>query len=190
GGPVFDVPKLDWLNGRYLRERLDTERFAERVGAWGFAPERIARIAALAQPRIERLSDMGNLLAFFFAGRLSYDPALFVSGKIDAVTVRKALAVMQRELELLRTWESAGIDTLFRRVAQAMELKVRDLTRPFYVAVTGSPTSVPLYDAMEILGRDIVRERLRHALDMLGAPSKRELEEWKHIGAATSEISA
>ena len=190
GGPVFDVPKLDWLNGRYLRERLDTKSFTDRVGAWGFSPERIARIAALAQPRIERLSDMGSLLAFFFAGRLTYDPATFASGKIDVATVRKAIAVMQRELDLLRTWESAGFDALFRRVAQALDIKVRDLTRPFYVAVTGSPTSVPLYDAMEILGRDIVRERLRHTLEILGTPSKREQEEWKNIGAATAEIPA
>jgi len=190
GGPVFDVPKLDWLNGRYLRERLEGDAFARRVGAWGFTPERIARIAGLAQPRIERLSDIGNLLAFFFAGRLTYDPALLAAGKIEAPTVRKALAVMQRELDTLRAWESAGIDALFRRVAGALDIKVRDLTRPFYVAVTGSPTSVPLYDAMEILGRDIVRERLRHALEMLGLPSKREQEEWKNVGSASTEIPA
>ena len=40
------------------------------------------------------------------------------------------------------------------------------------MAITGSPTSIPLYDSMELLGRDLVRERLRNALDLVGAPSK------------------
>jgi glutamyl-tRNA synthetase len=48
-----------------------------------------------------------------------------------------------------------------------------------YVAITGSPTSIPLYDSMELLGRDLVRERLRNALDLAGAPTNREQDEWK-----------
>ena len=45
--------------------------------------------------------------------------------------------------------------------------KMRDVARPFYVAITGSPTSIPLYDSMELLGRDVVRERLRNALELM-----------------------
>src|SRR5260370_6347067 len=71
GGPVFDVKKLDWLNGRYLREGLDRDAFMQRVREWAFSPERLTQIAELAQPRIERLSDLGLLLDFFFAGRLN-----------------------------------------------------------------------------------------------------------------------
>ena len=56
---------------------------------------------------------------------------------------------------------------------------MREVARPFYVAITGSPTSIPLYDSMELLGRDMVRERLRNALDLVGAPSKREQDQWK-----------
>ena len=68
GGPVFDIAKLDWLNGRYLREGLDAAAYMERVRAWAFTPERLDRIAMLTQSRIERLSDLGPLLAFLFAG--------------------------------------------------------------------------------------------------------------------------
>ncbi|HUY11068.1 MAG TPA: glutamate--tRNA ligase [Candidatus Dormibacteraeota bacterium] len=189
GGPVFDVQKLDWLNGRYLREQLDDAAFVARVADWGFGSARIARIAALARPRIERLGDLGELLAFLFAGRISYDPALLASGKLDALTTRKALAIAQREFDALREWNAPSIDALFKRLSVALEVKTRDLTKPFYVAISGSPTSIPLYDAMEILGRDLVRERLRHALEIVGVPSKREQEDWKNIAADRSVMA-
>ncbi|MGC1985236.1 MAG: hypothetical protein WA668_07600, partial [Candidatus Cybelea sp.] len=65
----------------------------------------------------------------------------------------------------------------------------RDVARPFYIAIAGSPTSIPLYDSMELLGRDMVRERLRNALDLLGAPSKRELEEWERLPSREEVIA-
>jgi glutamyl-tRNA synthetase len=50
-----------------------------------------------------------------------------------------------------------------------MQLKLRDLLRPFYVAIAGSSTSTPLFDSMEILGKDICRARLRRALELVQA---------------------
>jgi glutamyl-tRNA synthetase len=62
-----------------------------------------------------------------------------------------------------------------------MGRKFRDLARVFYVVMTGSPTSVPLFDALELLGRDICRERLRNALDTLGTPTAKEQKEWRAL---------
>jgi glutamyl-tRNA synthetase len=168
GGPVFDVQKLDWLNGRYLRERLDAGAFEAAVANWGFGTERMKRIAALAHPRVERLSDLGNLCGFFFAGRLNYPVELLRAGKLDDDTLRAAYTLAQTELDALREYDLAGIERVLKGVAESLEKKFRDVVRAFYIAVTGSPTSVPLFDAMEILGRDIVRERLRHALEAIG----------------------
>ncbi|MFI5389707.1 MAG: glutamate--tRNA ligase, partial [Candidatus Eremiobacterales bacterium] len=172
GGPVFDVAKLDWLNGRYLRERLDADAFEARVAEWGFAPARMKRIAALAHSRIERMSDLGNLCGFFFAGRLNYPVDLLRAGKLDDDMLRAAYTAAQTELDLLREYDVAGIERVLKGVATTLDKKFRDVVRAFYIAVTGSPTSVPLFDAMEILGRDIVRERLRHALEAIGKKEK------------------
>ena len=179
GGPVFDVPKLDWLNGRYIRERLDPQEYLARVAAWGFAPLRIERIAELTHQRIERLSDLGSLAAFFFAGRLNLSADALRGGKLDGDELRRTLQVAQWDLDGLRVWDVAGIEGALKRSAESVGKKFRDVARPFYIAITGSPTSVPLYDAMQLLGRDIVRERLRNALDALGAPTAREQNEWK-----------
>ncbi|MHB8146835.1 MAG: glutamate--tRNA ligase [Vulcanimicrobiaceae bacterium] len=181
GGPVFDVQKLDWLNGRYVRERLDAQAFVARVREWAFAPERIERIAQLAQPRIERFSDLGLLLAFLFAGRLPLKAEDLQGGKLDSDAMRRAFQLALIELDALSQWGVAGIERALKRVAEALGRKFRDVARPFYVAITGSPTSVPLYDAMDLLGRDMVRERLRGALEVLGIPSAKEQAEWKKL---------
>jgi glutamyl-tRNA synthetase len=149
------------------------------VTAWAGGGERFDRIAALAQPRIERLSDVGMLLAFLFAGRLAIRVEDLRSGKLDDAAMREAFQLALWQLDALPAWNVFGIEMVFKQIADALGKKPREVARPFYVAVTGSPTSIPLYDSMELLGRDLVRERLRNALDLLGAPSKREQEEWK-----------
>jgi glutamyl-tRNA synthetase len=163
GGPVFDVQKLDWINARYIRERLDPATFVERVREWAITPERLNRIAELAQPRIERLSDLGLLLAFLFAGRL---PVTLdqLRGKLDDAELRGAFTMALTEFDALPVWDAYGIETVFKRIAETLGKKPREVARPFYVAMTGSPTSIPLYDSMELLGRDVARERLRTAL--------------------------
>jgi glutamyl-tRNA synthetase len=167
GGPVFDVAKLDWLNARYIRERLDPASFVDRVRAWAVSPERLTRIAQLAAPRVERLSDVGPLLAFLFSGRLALRAGDFASKKLDEAQTRQAFELALAELDALPAWNAFGVETVFKGIAEKLDKKMRDVARPFYVAITGSPTSIPLYDSMELLGRDIVRERLRNALALL-----------------------
>ncbi|MBC5809409.1 MAG: glutamate--tRNA ligase [Candidatus Eremiobacteraeota bacterium] len=168
GGPVFDVPKLDWLNGRYLREKLDAAQFGERVRDWALNKEYLGKIAPLAQSRIERLSALGPLLAFFFAGRVDVDVAQLRAGKLDDAELKAGFTQALERFEALPEWNVAAIDGTIRAIADVMGKKVRDLVRPFYVAITGRAQSVPLYDSIVILGRDIVRERLRYALEVLG----------------------
>ena len=190
GGPVFDVTKLDWLNGRYIRERNDLNTFTAKAIDWGLqGTNRMVRIAALAQPRIERLSDLGPLLAFFFAGRIPVT-AEQLRGKLDDLSLRKALQLASWGFDALGTWETSEIEAVMKGIAATLDAKLRDVTRPFYVAITGSPTSVPLFDAIEILGRDIVRERLRAALEVLGGTSASELKEWKKLQPPGAEDEA
>jgi glutamyl-tRNA synthetase len=179
GGPVFDTTKLDWLNGRYLRERLDGPAFNERVREWALNERYLSAIAPLAQSRIERLSDLGPLVSFLFAGRIDVDPATLREGKLDEETIRKAFVLALDEFDRLDAWELPAIEATLRKISTVTGAKFRDLVRPFYVAISGSPTSLPLFNSMELLGRDIVRERVRNALDVLGGASSAQRDLWK-----------
>lgn len=177
GGPVFDVAKLDWLNGQYLR-MLSTDALIERTRYWGFGRERVARIAELAKSRVERLSDLAPLTAYLFAGRIPVTAESFAPAKLDANTVRKALALAMWGLDGERAFDLATIERVLKGIAEALAVKFRDLSRVYYVAMTGSTTGLPLYDSLELLGRDLVRERFRVALDALGGVSAKEQKEW------------
>jgi len=59
-----------------------------------------------------------------------------------------------------------------REAAAALELKLKDMLKPVYVAITGKPSGVPLFDAMAILGKDLCRARLRQARAALGEPER------------------
>jgi glutamyl-tRNA synthetase len=191
GGPVFDVAKLDWLNARYLRETMDADAFMQRVREWGFDPARLAAIAALAQPRIERLSDIGPLTAYLFAGGLNVTADQLRDGKLDDDTMRRAFVLALAGLDGLTEWNHAAIEGVLRGISEAVERKFRDIVRPFYIAITGSPTSLPLFESMVLIGRELTRERLRRALEALGGSSEKERERWRREaatrGAATPE---
>jgi glutamyl-tRNA synthetase len=179
GGPVFDVKKLDWLNGRYLRERLSAPQFLERVEEWAGGRAVMERIAALAQQRIERLSDLGPLCAFLFAGRIDPSVEQLRGSRLDEQTLRKLFVLALAVFDGLPEWEFDAISAAVTRLAEIVGAKVRDVVRPFYVAITGNAQSLPLYDSMLLLGRDLVRERLRVALERLGGATNAETEAWK-----------
>jgi glutamyl-tRNA synthetase len=177
GGPVFDVAKLDWINGQYVRT-LAAEELVARTQRWGFDRERVRRIAELAKSRVERLSDLIPTAGYLFAGRLPVTKASFAVTKVDDEVIRKALALAMWRLDAERTFDLATIERVLKGVSEVLEVKFRDLSRVYYVAMTGSTTALPLFDSMELLGRDLCRERFRVALEAMGGISAKEQKEW------------
>jgi len=181
GGPVFDIKKLDWLNSRYLREKLDPAGLLARLQEWALNPDFLLPIVTLAQQRVERLSDVVPLTSFFFAGRLDVPAAALRDNKLTELQQRQAYQLALWQLDQRPTWDRAAIDETLRQVSAQLNVKLRELARVFYIAITGSPASVPVFDAMALLGRDICRERLRQALQTIGPVSGREADEWKKM---------
>ena len=174
GGPVFDVDKLRWLNARYIREDYDTEALSQLLQDWALGPDYVEQIVPLAQPRLETLSDWGFLTAFFFADHVPVPvDELSLKGKEPA----ELAGVFQMAvwlLEELPSFDAESIQGVLRAISEKLDIKLRDVTRPFYVAITGSKASTPLFDSMALLGRDLVRTRLRHAIDLLGGLSTKK----------------
>jgi glutamyl-tRNA synthetase len=166
GGPVFDLRKLDWLNGRWIREELDDSQFAGRVRQWAVNERFMEQWAPLVRSRIAVLSDLGPLVVPFFSGIISILPEQLLDGKLDRAAISKGLALALERIENIK-WNKAEIEQMLKEIAVEMGAKLRDALRPFYVVITGSPVSVPLFDAMEILGRDLCRARLRHGRELL-----------------------
>jgi glutamyl-tRNA synthetase len=185
GGPVFDVQKLRWLNGRYIRESYDVPRLRGELERWGLGRDALERIVPLVQPRLETLSDWGYLTAFFFADAVPLDPTkLQLKGKSSEELLMLLQFAVWR-LEELPSFTSASLEELFRDLGEKVGLRLRDAIRPFYLAITGAESAPPLFQSMEILGSDLVRVRLRRAIEALGGLSgkamKRAEEEYRRL---------
>ena len=165
GGPVFDVAKLRWLNGRYLREKLQPEEVLDRLREWKLNDDLLARILTLALQRLETFSDFVPLASFLFSESISATPEK-LSGKLEPDDAARLVKVAEWEFEKLPAWTAEAIGHTFNRIAEIEERKLKQIMPTFFVALTGSKVSLPLYDAMTLLGPDLSRTRLRQALDI------------------------
>jgi glutamyl-tRNA synthetase len=183
GGPVFDTSKLDWLNGRYIREELSTAEFLDQVKAWALNDAYLTPIAEMAQSRIVKLSDLGALTSMFFMNRIDglTAEALRDGVKIEPDQQRAGYTLALQQFDSMIEWNKDGVDATLRRTAEVLEVKLKDMIRPMYLAITGRAQGVPLFDAITHLGRDIIRERLRHAMELLGPASAKEVKAWGEL---------
>lgn len=174
GGPIFDQEKLSWLNASWIRENLTTEQFADRLHHWLLNRDYLMKFLPMAKERVERLSDFAPMAAFMFSGMLELLPENFAHKKLDAAGVKKVLQFTLWKLEQLRHWQRDAIFAEIKGLANAMGIKLGDFNQPIFVAIAGTPNSWSVMESMEILGPDMTRARLRHAVEVLGGVSKKE----------------
>jgi len=171
GAPVFDLAKLEWLNGEYIR-RLTPEALAERLRevvplAREMGDDRLRRTLPLVQERLKRLGDYPALVGFLFADRVRPDPAELVAKKASPAETAAALGRVIERLESLPEWSAPVLEAGCRALADELGWKAGQLFMPMRVAVTGTRVSPPLFESMEILGRERTVERLRTATALL-----------------------
>ncbi|MDG1137991.1 MAG: glutamate--tRNA ligase [Opitutales bacterium] len=166
GGPIFDLAKLKWLNGRYLREKLDSDEVVNRLVDWKANKEKFAQVLELALPRLETFSDFFPLAHHMFEECPIYSTEDLI-GKQEAQFVTRLLKIAEWELEKIKDWKRDALAELFQHMAKVEEMKLKDLLRPFFFAISGSAVSLPLFDSVALLGPDLSRVRLRNALHKL-----------------------
>ena len=176
GGPVFDVEKLDWLNGRYLREALSDDEFIQRFSQWAFQPEMLQAIVPLIKQRVERFSDIAPLAAFFFSGMPTIDAQSFEHKQLSQEDAKKILQFIAWRIDGLDAWHRDQIEKALMQLAESMGIKIRDFLFPLFISIAGSPVSTSVIDSIAVLGLDITRARLRNGIIILGGVSKKQLK--------------
>ncbi|MGY1754303.1 glutamate--tRNA ligase [Blastococcus sp. SYSU D01042] len=175
----FDLKKAEAINATHLRA-LPVEEFTERVlpylAAAGLVAEPpteeqqrvLAAIAPMAQERMIVLSEAVGLLGFLFVEDVEIDPAAAekqLAGE-NAVGVLDAATASLRELG---EWTTPAIEAALKgALVDGLGLKPRQAFGPVRVAVSGRTVSPPLYESMELLGRERTLARLAAARDIAG----------------------
>ena len=171
-GPVFDLDKLGWLNGHYVRELSEEDLLARLVpfltdaGLYDASPEHRALLAGavpLVQTRMAVLSEVVDLLRFLFVPEADFaiDPAAAEKNLTGAAPV---LAAAADALEPLTSWTTESVQAAMdAALLEGLGLKRGKAYAPVRVAVTGSGIAPPLPESMALLGKDRVISRLRSA---------------------------
>ena len=165
---TFD-PKAVWLNAEHIRA-LPVEDLSARllpiVREAGFqvTPERMLKITPLIRERIQLLRDVLTAADFLFVDQLPpYDPAELIPQKGDAAMALKALT-RAREVLAKTEFTHDGLDQALRTAAQELGLKAGQMFQPIRVAVCGRKNAPPLFETLEVLGRETTLKRIEQAL--------------------------
>lgn len=160
--PVYDLEKLNWINGMYIREMSDIE-LTKRLTP--FVPsdcpkELVAQILPLIKERLVTLKDFEELSSFFYRD-VTVDQAMLTK-KSTLEDVKVQLEATKRSLELLdeKSWTNEKIEQSIRSLSESNGWKPGQYFMMLRVAVTGKTATPPLFETMQVLGRDKVITRL------------------------------
>ncbi len=169
---AWNYEKLDHFNGHYIRQ-LDVEDLTDRLlpylTAAGFKADRqkMLKITPLIQERLTTLSEAPSKVDFFFTDELpDYDRAELIPKKGDAAM---ALTVLKRAYRTLQAAEFKHdeLASALRADAQELGLKVGQMFQPIRVAVCGRMVAPPLFETLEVVGRETSLKRIDQALAKL-----------------------
>jgi glutamyl-tRNA synthetase len=170
GGPVFDVEKLKWLNGKYLR-RLSPAELLERLRAQLLSEGHLREVIPLVQERIDTLEGFFEYASFFFTGEVAYDAdatrAMVPKGRTPADNQTLLKLLVEEELDLVLDWRKETLETAIRRFSEKSGWPAGELFMTLRVATTGRVASPPLFETLAVLGKETCRRRLRRAAEFL-----------------------
>ncbi|HEV7928194.1 MAG TPA: glutamate--tRNA ligase [Verrucomicrobiae bacterium] len=162
----FDLAKLEWLNGEYLRE-LSPERFRElgaaalrRAGCKldAYSENYVAAALTTCQGKIKRFSDLAPYAGFYFSDEVKIDPA--AAEKEFTPEAKARLQKLRDALAPLGDFDAASIERTLKAVAAELGVKAGVLVHPTRLACTGAPSGPSLYHLMEIVGKETILKRL------------------------------
>lgn len=165
GGPVFDMTKLDWLNGEKIR-KLSAEQLATRLASGGFAEgwseAQLAEVLPLFQERLKRLDEFLPQSAYLRARpEPDYEGLAKKTKKADPGALAAALLESAALLEARSEASEDEREQALRAIAETHELKVGALFMGLRVAVTGATASPPLLPSVDAVGAVESAERIR-----------------------------
>ncbi len=173
---VFDMEKLTWMNATYIRQ-MPVEQLMEQCDkALGTAyppytalkntpegMERILKIIKCLQERMRTLNDAVPLSDFFFQDEVKFDQAS-VDKHLKEPGAKDILSKLAEALKDVEPFTKENIEPAFRSLAAEMGLKAGKIIHPARVALTGRSDSPPMFDTVELIGKETVLKRLRETI--------------------------
>ena len=159
-GPIFDVQKLDWMNGEYIR-KTDNEELENLLSEFTkVKKEDVRRVLPLIKERMKKLSEFDELTDFFFKEQIKPDFSQVVK-KYDQQLKEEVSNKVGNELEKVSNWVIEDIEKTVETEQKSIDWSKSDFYMVLRMAVSGSTTTPPLFEMMEVIGKAKVIKRLK-----------------------------
>jgi glutamyl-tRNA synthetase len=185
-GAMFDVKKLEWMNGHYIRQASLGHIANSLLDYWqefpteGIKPlpdrETLIRIVPLIHQRIKTLKDATPLISFFFQSTIHYDINELVQKNMDTNSTKLALLETSSLIESMENFDASTIENTLRNLATDIGIKPGQLFGSIRVATTGLKVAPPLFETLEVLGKKRSLAAIDLAVEKLQATSVQESE--------------
>jgi glutamyl-tRNA synthetase len=168
---IFDTDKLNWLNGQYIRKILP-ERLVDLcepllIEAYGTHDiGYITKVVSAFHDRLVLIPEIVALSSYFFRDDFEYDPK-GVEKYFKTENARQILTALNEQLSKTEPFVKQNIEPVFKGLATEMNVKLGVVIHPCRLALTGRLESPPMYDVVEILGKEKVLTRLSHTIKSL-----------------------
>lgn len=179
-GAVFDIQKLNWLNQHYIINNIKEEHLLERLKEWRFNDAFLNQLMPLAHTRIKTFGEFFELCDFFFVQNIKLNEQLFTHKGTSKTQSAMILQCMIWFLEEQESWRGETAFIASKEIAKYFGINHKKVVMPaLFGALMGKHHGPPLFDSIDILGRDTTRARFLNALLYLDALSKKTTEELK-----------
>ena len=169
-GPVFDLTKLEWLNGVYIRAMDDAE-LAKRLAAFSEHDERrILPTVPLVKERLKRLTEYDALVDFLFADKVRVPHDDLIPRKKTDTNTAAVLRLAREIVAHADPLEPEPLQEQLRALAVESDWKPRELFASLRWSISGKKVTPPLFESMCLLGKAACIERIDAAIDVLGDP--------------------
>lgn len=159
-GPIFNIEKLDWINGEYIRQSQNSKLITQIFEFYDkkYPKEKIGEIVPLIKDRIKKLSEFDTLAGFFFERRKA-------DNKLFGPSYKEHLLSAKEILEKVEKWEKKEIDQKLLSLIAERGFKTGDFFMDLRVAICGSKFTPPINDSIVLLGKDETIKRLEKGLE-------------------------
>ncbi|MCP5492399.1 MAG: glutamate--tRNA ligase [Chlamydiales bacterium] len=175
-GAFFDIQKLDWINQQYLINNIPEDKLWERIKEWSFNDAFMQKLMPLVHTRIKTFGEFMELCQFFFINHIPYEEEHLTPSGITKESSAQILQGMVWRLEELEDWGRQGFEQASRDIAEIFGVNHKKIVmRLLFTTIVGKPAGPPLFDSVEILGKDRARARFLQAIEFLGGVSNKRL---------------
>ena len=170
GGPVFDLVKLKWLNGEYIRKQSPDEFFAT-LRATFFSDDYLRAVGSLIQTRIENIGQFGDMTGFLFSDNVMPPDAVWIPKKREPAETLKFAEEQLTTLEA-SAWDLDSITAALKALGEAKEWSVKENFMLLRAILTGSTTSPPLVESLIVFGKARTLDRMRRFIAFQKLPKR------------------